>query len=234
LKTALVALGASADKIRVLRNGVDLAMFRPTDRDAARKRYGFEGATLLSVGHLIPRKGHDLAINALAHLPDKNLVIVGDGPEHANLKGLARRLGVADRVRFLGQIAHDKLPDLYTAADLGLLMSTEEGWANVLLESMACGTPIIATDAGGTSEVVTTPVVGELVHDRDPIMVARVVDGFLARRSNRDAVRSYAEGFSWDATTRGQIDLFAGLLRDSEPRVTRPKATAGFGTRGVA
>jgi teichuronic acid biosynthesis glycosyltransferase TuaC len=234
LKTSLVALGAQPDKIRVLRNGVDLAMFRPGNREDARKRYGFDGTTLLSVGHLIPRKGHDLAIKALQYLPEKRLVIVGDGPELANLKDLADRVGVANRVRFLGQIAHDKLPEIYGAADVGLLLSTAEGWANVLLESMACGTPMVATDAGGTPEVLTTPVVGELVYERNAIVVARAVDGVLARRPDRAAIRRYAEGFSWDATTRGQLDLFGDILRNSGPRVSQPKATVGLGMRGVA
>lgn len=234
LKTSLVALGVSADKIRVLRNGVDLAMFRPADRDLARKRYGFTGTTLLSVGHLIPRKGHDLAVKALQYLPEKRLVIIGDGPEHANLKSLASRIGVADRVRFLGQIAHDKLPELYTAADLGLLLSTQEGWANVLLESMACGTPMVATDAGGTSEVVTTSIVGELVYERDAIVVARAVDNVLARGPNREAIRSYAEGFSWDATTQGQLNLFADILRGGEAPIMPRKTSVDFGMRGVA
>jgi teichuronic acid biosynthesis glycosyltransferase TuaC len=234
LKTSLVALGAQPDKIRVLRNGVDLAMFRPSDREDARKRYGFDGTILLSVGHLIPRKGHDLAIKALQYLPEKRLVIVGDGPELANLKALAERIGVAIRVRFLGQIAHDKLPELYTAADVGLLLSTAEGWANVLLESMACGTPMVATDAGGTPEVLTTPVVGELVYERNAIVVARAIEGVLARGPDRAAIRRYAEGFSWDATTRGQLDLFGDILHNSGPRVSQRKATVGLGMRGVA
>jgi teichuronic acid biosynthesis glycosyltransferase TuaC len=234
LKTSLVALGVAPEKIRVLRNGVDLAMFRPRDRDAARQRYRFDGTILLSVGHLIPRKGHDLAIKALQYLPEKQLVIVGDGPEHANLTALAGRIGVANRVRFLGQIAHDELPDLYTAADIGLLLSTQEGWANVLLESMACGTPMVATDAGGTPEVMTTPVAGELVYERSAIVVARAIEGLLARRPDRAAVRRYAEGFNWDATTKGQLDLFGDILRDSGPRITQRKVTIDFGRQGVA
>jgi teichuronic acid biosynthesis glycosyltransferase TuaC len=234
LKTSLVALGAQPDKIRVLRNGVDLTMFRPSNREDARQRYGFDGTTLLSVGHLIPRKGHDLAIKALQYLPEKRLVIVGDGPEFANLKDLAERIGVANRVRFLGQIAHDKLPEIYAAADVGLLLSTAEGWANVLLESMACGTPMVATDAGGTPEVLTTPVVGELVYERNAVVVARAVEGVLARRPDRAAIRRYAEGFSWDATTRGQLDLFGDILRNSGPRVSQRKETVRLGMRGVA
>jgi glycosyltransferase involved in cell wall biosynthesis len=234
LKTALVALGAPADKICVLRNGVDLAVFRPQDRYAARKRYGLDGRILLSVGHLIPRKGHDLAIRTLEQARDTRLIIVGDGPEEGNLKDLASRLGVADRVRFLGQVAHDDLPELYSAADVGLLLSTDEGWANVLLETMACGTPMVATDAGGTAEVLTTPTVGELVRKRDPLIVAQAIERVLARQPDRGAIRAYAEGFSWDATTQGQLDLFSNLLRDPEARQMSRKTTTDFNLRGVA
>jgi glycosyltransferase involved in cell wall biosynthesis len=234
LKTELVELGVRPDKIRVLRNGVDLTMFRPTDREAARKRLRLEGSILLSVGHLIPRKGHDLAIKALQYLPDKQLVIVGTGPEFASLKNLADHIGVANRVRFLGEVAHDKLAELYSAADLGLLMSTQEGWANVLLESLACGTPMVATDAGGTPEVLASPVAGEIVRERNAVVVARAVDAVLARGIERAAVRRYAEGFSWDATTRGQLDLFDHLLRNAERGVGAPKATIDLGTRGAA
>ena len=234
LKTDLMKLGVSEAKIRVLRNGVDLAMFHPTDRVAARERYGFTGTSLLSVGHLIPRKGHDLAIEALAHIADARLTIVGDGPEHGNLQRLAKRIGVADRVTFLGQVAHEKLADLYTAADLTLLLSTQEGWANVLLESMACGTPVVATDAGGTSEVITAPVAGELVYERSPQVVAAAIDRLLRRRAKPEAVRSFAEQFSWDATTAGQLSFFADILRSREASGATRAKPLGFAARDLA
>jgi glycosyltransferase involved in cell wall biosynthesis len=234
LKTALVALGARPEKIRVLRNGVDLAMFSPRDRAQARRCYGFDGTSLLSVGHLIPRKGHDLAIEALAHLPSVSLTIVGDGPEHGNLQRLARRLGVSERVRFLGQIAHEQLAELYSAADLTLLLSTQEGWANVLLESMACGTPVVATDAGGTPEVITTPVVGELVYRRDPRLVAQAIDAVLKRRAMPGEIRAYAEGFSWEATTEGQLHLFDEVLHAREPQPAKRGKARGPARTDIA
>jgi glycosyltransferase involved in cell wall biosynthesis len=231
LKTSLVHLGVRAEKIRVLRNGVDLAMFRPSDRTAARSRHGLVETSLLSVGHLIPRKGHDLAIRALAYLPTARLTIIGDGPEHANLQHLAGEIAVADRVRFLGQIPHEKLAELYSAADLTLLLSTQEGWANVLLESMACGTPVVATDVGGTSEVITTPLVGELVYERSPLVVAEAVKAVLTRAASRDDIRTYAEAFSWDATTRGQLTLFHDLLTAREPQMAARDPVLGIGPR---
>ena len=142
LKRAMAALGADPARITVLRNGVDLAGFRPpADRGALRTELGLDGPTIASVGHLIPRKAHHLVIEALAELPGVTLLIAGDGPERAALEATAARLGLAGRVRLLGALPHAELPRIYGAADALVLASSREGWANVLLESMACGTP---------------------------------------------------------------------------------------------
>jgi len=212
LKASLIGLGIPAEKIRVLRNGVDLEKFNLGNRTLARERLGFDGVTLLSVGYLIPLKGHDLAIKALALLSDARLAIVGYGPEEPKLRALAEQLGVAERVRFLGQLSQDALMDVYRAADVLLLLSSSEGWANVLLEAMACGTGVVATDVGGTSEVLGTSPAGELVRERNSLAVAQAVERLLRRHPDRRAVRAYAEGFSWDATTQGQLDLFNEIL----------------------
>jgi len=206
-------LGIDPAKILLGRNGVDLAKFRLGDRDAARRRLGFTGTTLLSVGNLIPLKGHDLAIRALASLPEARLAIVGGGPERANLERLAVRLGLGDRVRFFGRVPHDALPEIYLAADALLLLSTSEGLANVLIEAMACGTPVIATPVGGTPEVVTSPAVGELVAERNPAAAAAAIAKVVERGADRRAVRAHAEAFSWEATTSALPALFAGIAR---------------------
>jgi glycosyltransferase involved in cell wall biosynthesis len=218
LKRILVELGAAPERVRVLRNGVDLKQFHPVDRGDARRRYGVAGPTIVSVGGLIPRKGHDLTIAALAELPGVTLLIAGEGPERAALADLAAKLGVADRVRLLGRVDHGDLPALYSAADAMVLASSFEGWANVLLESMACGTPVLATDAGGTAEVMTDPAAGILLARRS---VQSVVDGMkrlLADPPQRSATRAYAEQFDWDATTKGQVELFGQVLAASPPR----------------
>jgi glycosyltransferase involved in cell wall biosynthesis len=234
LKRSLESLGVAADRIRVLRNGVDLATFDLGDRQDARQQQGLSRTTLLSVGNLIPLKGHDLAIRALATLPDKDLVIVGDGPEEGDLRSMARRLGVADRVTFRGRVAHHALPDIYRAADVLLLLSSSEGWANVLLEAMACGTPVVATLAGGNREVVATPEVGELVRERTAEAVSSAIQALLARRPDRQTVRRYAEGFSWDATTAGQLEVFTSV-RDGHRHVPpRQSAAASLKARPVA
>jgi len=212
LKDELIALDIPDEKVRVLRNGVDLEMFRPVDRAAARKSLGLTGRTLLSVGLLIERKGHDLIVSALRRLPDTTLMIAGDGPERANLEKLAAGEGVTDRVRFLGRVDHASLCDIYGAVDALVLASSREGWANVLLEAMACGTPVVASNVWGTPEIVAEPVAGVLMADRTPEDLADAVQALFAALPDRDATRRYAEQFSWDATTNGQEALFAEIV----------------------
>ena len=212
LKDCLVELGVAEDKVTVLRNGVDCAVFCPRDREAVRSRLGLDGPTLLSVGHLIPRKGHDLVISALADLPGVTLLIAGDGPDRDSLAALAERKGVSQRTRFMGRIAPEDMPDLYGAADTLILASSREGWANVLLESMACGTPVVASNVWGTPEVVAAPEAGRLMSARTPEALAEAVKLLWANPPERAATRRYAERFSWDETTRGQIRLFRGIL----------------------
>ncbi|HKW36434.1 MAG TPA: glycosyltransferase family 4 protein [Burkholderiales bacterium] len=212
LKDDLVRIGVPGERIEVLRNGVDLRLFRPVERDAARVRLGFSRVTLLSVGHLIPRKAHDLVIRALRSLPAMDLVVIGDGPERGTLEALARDTAVADRVRFVGSVSQDELRSYYGAADALILASSREGWANVLLESMACGTPVVASRAGGSPEVVSAPEAGVLMAERTPEAVVEGVERLFARHPDRAATRRYAEQFSWEETTRGQLRLFESVI----------------------
>ena len=215
LKSDLVALGADGAKTHVLRNGVDLRGFVPGDRLAARSQWSLpaDARVLASVGHLIPRKGHELVIEALTSLPGTMLLIVGSGPEESALKALATRLGLDARVRFLGQMGHNALPAIYSASDVLVLASSNEGWANVLLEAMACGTPVVATDVGGTAELVTSPEAGAIVAERSAAAIARALRALLADLPDRAATRAFAERFGWDETTRGQEQLFESIAR---------------------
>ncbi|MBC7908751.1 MAG: glycosyltransferase family 4 protein [Rhodospirillaceae bacterium] len=206
LKAPLLEMGIPESKIRVLRNGVDLEGFRLMERAKP------DATTLLSVGLLIERKGHHLVIEALTHLPGTRLMIAGGGPMRDELEALARRLGVSDRVRFLGEVPHDRLAEIYTSADALVLASSREGWANVLLEAMACGTPVVATDIWGTAEVVASPEAGVLVAERSAAAIAQGVQRLLAALPDRRATRLYAERFGWEPTTQGQLDMFREVL----------------------
>jgi glycosyltransferase involved in cell wall biosynthesis len=215
LMDSLQELGADGNKLHALRNGVDLVRFTPESRAAARQRLGLNvpGPCLLSVGHLVERKGHHLAIEALAHLPGVHLLVAGSGPEQGALKALASRLGVADRVHWAGVVPQTELKWWYSAADALALCSSREGWANVLLEAMACGTPVIATNIWGTPDVVNTPAAGLLMQNRDAASLARAWNQLMSALPTREATRAHAETFSWDATTKGQIELFQRILK---------------------
>jgi teichuronic acid biosynthesis glycosyltransferase TuaC len=221
LQRDLGVVGVDVTNGMVLRNGVDLNAFTPRDQAAARARLGLpaHGQVVASVGHLIPRKGHDLVIAALPQLPGVTLVIAGSGPDASSLRALAQRVGVADRVVFLGQVTQERLPDVYSAATLLVLASSAEGWANVLLEAMACGAPVVATDVGGTSEVVRAPEAGVVVGTRDTPAITAAMRTVLDALPDRSAVRRYAERFSWTDTSGGQERLFASLVRrhDAHP-----------------
>lgn len=217
LMGSLAELGADPKKLHVMRNGVDLERFHPIGRNEARQRVGVaaEKRVLLSVGYLIERKGHDIAVRALAQLPeDVVLVIAGSGPERSNLENLARMLGVQDRVRFAGQVANEELKWWYSAADALVLCSSREGWANVLLEAMACGTPAIATNIWGTPEVIAAPEAGRLMKARTPEALVAAWNDLAARVPSRAEVRAYAERFSWEATTQAQLGLFNDIARN--------------------
>ncbi|MFZ2006024.1 MAG: glycosyltransferase family 4 protein [Stellaceae bacterium] len=228
LRDAVIEIGGAPDLLTVLRNGVDLDLFRPIEPHKARHNLALDGPTLLSVGHLIERKGHDLAIRALALLPEYRLLIVGDGPERAALGQLATALGVHSRVRFLGPKPHDKLPAIYSAVDALVLASTREGWPNVLLEAMACGTPVVASNVWGNPEVVRSPAAGRLMEERSATGVAQAVRALLSSGSDRGVTRRYAEGFSWDETSRGQIALFRRILGHSNADAGLPAASSVY------
>jgi glycosyltransferase involved in cell wall biosynthesis len=212
LKDGLVAIGVDPDHVTVLRNGVDLGLFRPLDRQATRQRLGLDGPTLISVGHLIERKGHDLIVQAMPSLPGFTLLIAGEGPERPRLEKMISDLGLADRVRLLGARPHAELPELYGAADALILASSREGWANVLLEAMACGTPAIGARIWGNPEVIAKPEAGILMSERSAKGIVDAVGALFAQMPTREATRAYASAFSWDATTEGQIDLFRQII----------------------
>lgn len=210
LKERLVALGVPQDAVTVLRNGVDRTFFQPLDRARIRADLGFAGHLILSVGNLVALKGHDLVIEAVAGLEQARLLVIGEGPERQRLEALAARLRAP--VRFLGNLAPRELVRYYNAADVTVLASEREGMPNVLLESIACGTPVVATPVGGIPEVVTAPEAGVLLAARTAQDIAAGLAALLRDPPARERTRAFSARFDWDTTVNALADLIAGIV----------------------
>ncbi len=196
LKADMAVLGMAADKIAVHYTGVDLAAFRPLDRAVTRAEMGLPAPLVMSIGNLIPLKGHDVVIRAVASLPGVHLRIVGQGSGRAVLEALIARLGAADRIHLTGPLPHAEVARLLAAADIMALASEREGLANAWVEALACGTPIVATPVGGAAEVIDRHAAGRLAA-RTPEAFAAAVSDLLANPPLQAEVRTAAERFSW-------------------------------------
>ena len=204
LANDMAALGMDARKISLHYTGLDRDRFRPLDHSGLRAALGQSLGLALpenqplftSVGALIERKGQDLAIKALASIPDAQLLLVGKGPDEQHLRNLARDLGLAERVHFLGSVDHDLLPVILSASNAMVLPSASEGLANAWVEALACGTPLVINDAGGARELVTSPDAG-LIVERTLEAVAQGMRQILDNPPDRATVAAMADRFSW-------------------------------------
>lgn len=188
LRDAMVATGMDGGKVHVHRTGIDAAQFRVTDQAAARAHWALgDGPVLLTVGTLNANKGQRLVIDALAQLPGVTYLIAGTGPERSTLSAQAEAAGVADRVRFLDAVPHADMAALYSAADIMVLPSQNEGLANAWVEAMACGTPIITADIAPALEVIDHPDNGRIAA-REPSAIAAAVRDLLAHPPDRAAL----------------------------------------------
>jgi teichuronic acid biosynthesis glycosyltransferase TuaC len=210
LKAEMVALGIDAGKIMVHYTGLDATRFAPRDRAVEKARLGITGPAIVCVGALIAIKGQALLIEALAKLPGATLLLAGHGPAEGDYRALAARHGVADRVRFLGNVPHDDIPALLAAADVMALVSEREGLANAWVEALACGTPVVASDVGGIRELVKTREAGRIV-ERNPDAIAAAVTELLENPPSREAVAASVSAFSWDENARQLAAFFRGL-----------------------
>jgi glycosyltransferase involved in cell wall biosynthesis len=210
-----------ADKGRVIGNGVDLERFQPVPRAAARRRFGLpdDAKVLISVGALVERKGFHRVIDCLpallADAPNLHYLIVGGAnPEGDMLPALRARVaaaGLEDRVHFLGALPPEELKWPLSAADVFVLASRNEGWANVFLEAMACGLPVVATDVGGNREVVCRPELGAIVPFGDQAALTHALGEALRRDWPRQAILDYAAENAWDTRVRILLAEFAAM-----------------------
>lgn len=208
LGRAAVSLGADPARVHVIPNGVDRAMFYPVDRPEARRRLGWDprGYAVVSVGRLAPVKGFDVLIAAmevlLARGLDVRAYIVGQGEERGALARTIASRGLGGRVVLCGPMAQADLRWCYGAADLFALMSRSEGCPNVVLEALACGTPVVGTRVGGVPDLMADGRHGALVAPGDADDAAHAMAGALNTRWDRDALAAGVASNEWSAVAR--------------------------------
>lgn len=211
LANDMAEIGLPRDKITLHYTGLDRDRFRPLQNPNLRPRLAEElglplrhdDKLLVTVGALIPRKGQEFVIRSLPQLPAARLLLVGKGEDQARLRALATELGVAERVHFLGSLDHDLLPLVLSAADVMVLPSASEGLANAWVEALACGTPLVITDAGGAREVVTGPAAG-LIVERTAQAVTHGIETILDSPPMRADTAAMAARFDWQVNA-GQL-----------------------------
>jgi teichuronic acid biosynthesis glycosyltransferase TuaC len=204
--------------------------FSPRDRVTARASLGLSPSApvLISVGGLVSRKGFHRVIEILPQLrrdfPGLVYLVVGgpsaEGDNRAELETQVAGLGLQDCVHFLGPRSPDALADILSAADVFVLATSNEGWANVFLEAMACGLPVVTTDVGGNREVVRDASLGVVVPFGDAQLLAGALAAALGRNWDRAAIRRYAEENSWGERVERLCGHFQGLARG--PSEARP------------
>jgi D-inositol-3-phosphate glycosyltransferase len=225
--------GADPDRVSTVNPGVDLDRFRPGDKLAARESVGLppDAAVLLFVGRIQPLKAPDVLLRAAAELiardpgrREKLVVAVVGGPsgsglaEPTHLHRLARRLGIADVVRFVKPVDQTRLADWYRAADIAVVPSYSESFGLVAIEAQACGTPVVAARVGGLATAVADSRSGVLVTGHDPgdyaTAAARLLDSpHLLADFGENAV-AHAARFGWSATAAATADVYSRSIED--------------------
>lgn len=215
LKERLLVLGAPADKVTVLRNGVDTDIFRDVGagENVARLVPAGVGPLILAVGNLVPEKGMELIVEAVARMDDARLLVVGSGPEEATLRRLIKARTLGGRARIVPELPQEILAALFAAADLFMLASSREGSPNVVLEALACGTPVVASRIAATEELLTG-FAGAALAVRTPNALAEAALDLLAAAPSRGSVRKFARQFDWKKTAEGQMKVFRKVLAE--------------------
>ena len=207
LKEHVKNFGIDSNSITVVGNGVDIEKFVPLNKLEWRQNLGIESAdkVIITVAGLVPRKGIHHVIKCIPNLRKKFNRIVylvvggrsGEGDWSNKLKSLAKSLNVEDHVYFLGAKPHQDLKQLLSCADLFVLATSNEGWANVFLESFACGIPVVTTDVGGNREVVCDPELGRVISYENLYDLSKVIEEALMKSWDKAYIRSYAELNAW-------------------------------------
>ncbi len=221
LRQVAIGSGALPSKVLVVGNGVDIAKFSPLEQLECRAGLGLPATAkvIVTVGGLVERKGFHRVIAALPEIlkefPDCVYLVVGgpsaEGDWTDKLKQLVVDQGLEKAVQFLGPLAPEKLSAVLSAADVFVLSTRNEGWANVLLEAMACGLPVVATDVGGNKEVVCRQDLGTIVPFDDHAALVNAIVATLGRTWDKRAIRAYAEANTWGNRVATLVNEFRAL-----------------------
>ena len=215
---------APSTKISIIPCGVDVELFKPSDNNTAKIKLGLENKdVLLYVGRLEPLKGIDILLKAASIMEHsesiKVLIVGGDNyqdEEMHRLKTLAHELNIFDKVTFVGRVEQDALPQYYNAADVCIVPSFYESFGLVALESMACGTPVVASRVGGLATLVKNNVTGLLIPWHFPETFADGIDSILASQITKKYMsyesRNLALSMSWDNITQKLLETYESLI----------------------
>lgn len=227
LKGIALSLGISDEKVEVIPNGIDIGKFKPMDKIAARKELGIaaDKKILISVGGLVKRKGFHEVIALLPEIkkkhPDIMYLIVGGATVEGNygpeLRKTVRRLHLENDVLFAGHQPHDKIYKWLSASDVFCLATGNEGWANVFLEAMACGLPVVASDVGGNREVVSSEDYGLLFDINNKKEMADAILKALGQKWDKNKIISYARSNTWDIRINQLLNNFKEIIESGEP-----------------
>jgi teichuronic acid biosynthesis glycosyltransferase TuaC len=225
LKQRMVEVGIEAEKVTVIRNGVDHSIFYPRDRAEARRRLGLasDSRIIITVGALVTVKGIDRLIDAMKLLSNESmkLYVIGEGPERAALESQIAKFELTDRVFLVGSRPQQDLAEWYSAADLFCLASSREGCPNVVIEAMACGTPVIAADVGGVRELIVRRGCGRVISAVTAENLAREIKVALEIDCDRDVIARQVEARSWAIVAREVIEYWTGVVEYHSTRHLR-------------
>jgi teichuronic acid biosynthesis glycosyltransferase TuaC len=224
LRQLALSLGLAEARGQVVGNGVDADRFSPVPREEARQRFGLPDSAkvLVTVGGLVERKGFHRVIACLPALleqhPDLHYLVVGgpcpEGDMTQALNDQAAALGLGERIHFLGPVSPDDLKFPLSAADVFVLSTRNEGWANVILEAMACGLPVVASDVGGNAVVVCRPELGAIVPFDDQAALTAALDIALSRHWDAEKIRAYAWENNWDSRVNALMNVFRRMIEN--------------------
>lgn len=219
--------GAESEKMSMVPCGVNLGLFRPEEKTSARQQLGIDDNEniILYVGRFAALKGLDRLLKAMTYLQhhrDLKLVIIGgDGdtaPDSIKFRRLSSELGLRNRVRFVGRIEQDSLPRYYSAADLLVVPSYHESFGLVALESLACGTPVVATEVGAMDSIICEGKTGCIVTDVTPMAIAKAVGDFISKplweMESVSDIRDSVRKFQWSHVADAIIEEYWSVLGD--------------------